>query len=82
MITSAVTGALAGLLMGYVLQRGQLCFHSAIRNSLDGRFLLARGWALGVALASGGSHCCSSCPEPAGSTRAWPFDRSPTWRVD
>jgi len=53
-ITSAVTGALAGPLMGYMLQRGQLCFHSAIRNSLDGRFLLARGWALGVALASVG----------------------------
>lgn len=54
MIAAAVTGALAGLLMGYVLQRGQLCFHSTIRTSLDGRFLLARGWALGVALASVG----------------------------
>ncbi len=40
-ITSAVTRALAGLLMGYVLQRGQLCVHSAIRNSLDGWFLPA-----------------------------------------
>lgn len=44
--------------MGYVLQRvlqrGHLCFHSAIRNPLDGRFLLARGCALGVALASVG----------------------------
>lgn len=54
MITSAVTGALAGVAMGYVLQRGRLCFHSAIRTSLDGRLLLARGWALGVALASVG----------------------------
>ncbi len=54
MITGAITGALAGVAMGYVLQRGQLCFHSTIKSSLDGRFLLARGWALGVALASVG----------------------------
>ncbi len=54
MITGAITGALAGVAMGYVLQRGQLCFHSIIKSSLDGRFLLARGWALGVALASVG----------------------------
>ena len=54
MIATILTGALAGILMGYVLQRGQLCFHSAIRNSLDGRFMLARGWALGVALAAVG----------------------------
>jgi len=53
-ITAAITGALAGVAMGYVLQRGQLCFHSTIKDSLDGRFLLARGWALGVALASVG----------------------------
>ncbi len=51
---SALTGALAGIVMGYVLQRGQLCFHSAIRGALDGRLLLARGWALGVSLASVG----------------------------
>ena len=54
MMTAAVAGALAGVAMGYVLQRGQLCFHSAIRNSLDGRLLLARAWLLGVALASVG----------------------------
>ena len=54
MIAGAITGALAGVAMGYVLQRGQLCFHSTIKGSLDGRFLLARGWALGVSLASVG----------------------------
>ena len=54
MIVAATTGALAGVAMGYVLQRGQLCFHSAIRNSLDGGHLLARAWALGVAIASVG----------------------------
>ncbi len=54
MIIAAVAGVLAGVAMGFVLQRGQLCFHSAIRNSLDGRLLLARAWLLGVALASVG----------------------------
>lgn len=54
MITAVVTGALAGALMGYVLQRGRLCFHSAVRDALDGRLLLARAWALGVALGSVG----------------------------
>ncbi|MGH3458107.1 YeeE/YedE thiosulfate transporter family protein [Aeromicrobium sp.] len=49
-----MTGAVAGLVMGYVLQRGQLCFHSTIAGSLARRFTLARGWALGVALGSVG----------------------------
>ena len=31
-----------------------MCFHSTVKNSLDGRFLLARGRGLGVALASVG----------------------------
>lgn len=53
-VTTVVTGALAGALMGYVLQRGRLCFHSAVRDALDGRLLLARAWALGVALGSVG----------------------------
>ncbi|MBA2415140.1 MAG: YeeE/YedE family protein [Geodermatophilaceae bacterium] len=73
MITSAVTGALAGLLMGYVLQRGQLCFHSAIRNSLDGRFLLARGWALGVALASVGLALLFLLPGTSGLNQGLAF---------
>ena len=73
MITSAVTGALAGLLMGYVLQRGQLCFHSAIRNSLDGRFLLARGWALGVAMASVGLALLFLLPGTSGLNQGLAF---------
>ncbi|WP_309648831.1 YeeE/YedE thiosulfate transporter family protein [Nocardioides sp.] len=54
MIAALLTGALAGVATGFVLQRGQLCFHSAIRDSLDRRFLLARGWALGVAIGAVG----------------------------
>ncbi len=73
MITSAVTGALAGLLMGYVLQRGQLCFHSTIRNSLDARFLLARGWALGVALASVGLALLFLLPGTSGLNQGLAF---------
>ncbi|WP_040320065.1 YeeE/YedE thiosulfate transporter family protein [Aeromicrobium marinum] len=54
MILALVTGVLAGIAIGYVLQRGQLCFHSAIARGLDGRGLLARGWALGVAIGATG----------------------------
>jgi len=73
MITSAVTGVLAGLLMGYVLQRGQLCFHSAIRNSLDGRLLLGRGWALGVAIASVGLALLFLLPGTSGLNQGLAF---------
>lgn len=58
MIVSLLTGVLAGLAMGYVLQRGDLCFHAMLRQAVDGvgapRFYLLRGWLLGVALASVG----------------------------
>ncbi len=54
MTAAIVTGALAGVLMGYVLQRSQLCFHSTISRALDRRFMLVRGWALGVAIGSVG----------------------------
>ena len=40
--------------MGYVLQRGQLCFHAMFSSAGAGRMLLLRGWLLGVALASVG----------------------------
>ena len=73
MIISAVAGAVAGVLMGYVLQRGQLCFHSAIRTSLDARFLLARGWALGVALASVGLALLFLLPGTSGLNQGLAF---------
>lgn len=73
MITTAVTGALAGVAMGYVLQRGQLCFHSATRSSLDSRFLLARGWALGVALASVGLALLFLLPGTSGLNQGLAF---------
>ena len=73
MIATAAAGALAGVALGYVLQRGQLCFHSAIRNSLDGRFLLARGWALGVALASVGLALLFTLPGTGGLNQGLAF---------
>jgi len=72
-ITAAVTGVLAGIVMGYVLQRGQLCFHSAARDSLDGRFLLARGWALGVAIASVGITLLFLLPGTSGLNQGLAF---------
>jgi len=59
--------------MGYVLQRGQLGFHPAIRNSLDGRFLLARGWALGVAMASVGLALLFLLPGTSGLNQGLSF---------
>ena len=55
---AVVTGAAAGIGMGYVLQRGQLCFHSMFASAWGGRGLLLRGWLLGVAIASSGCQCC------------------------
>lgn len=49
-----MTGLVAGIAMGYVLQQGQLCFHSMFADAWAGRFLLFRGWALAVALGSVG----------------------------
>lgn len=49
-----VAGGLAGLVLGYVLQRGQLCFHSAFRGLLDGRPRRFEVWALGAAVAAVG----------------------------
>ena len=49
-----LTGVAAGALLGYALQRGQLCFHSMFEGMYAGRADLIRGWVLGVAIASVG----------------------------
>lgn len=54
MVVEVLAGALAGTGMGYVLQRGQLCFNSMFADAWQGRFLLLRGWALAVALGAVG----------------------------
>lgn len=49
-----ITGTIAGIAVGYVFQRSDLCFHSAWRGVLERRFHLFKIWILGVALASVG----------------------------
>lgn len=48
------SGVLAGLVLGYVLQRGQLCFHSAFRGLVERRTATFRAWLLGAALTAVG----------------------------
>lgn len=54
MLIAVLAGAAAGIAMGYVLQQGQLCFHSMFADAWAGRLLLLRGWALAVALGAVG----------------------------
>lgn len=49
-----VGGAVAGLVMGYALQRGQLCFHAAFRGLVEGRRALFRAWAVAATVAAVG----------------------------
>lgn len=49
-----LTGALAGVGLGYVFQRVDLCFHSTWRGVFEGQFHLFKVWILGVALAAVG----------------------------
>lgn len=46
-----VAGAVSGLVFGYVLQRGDICFHSTFRGLFEHRYALFKTWALGVAIA-------------------------------
>lgn len=54
MASALLTGLLAGALLGVVLHRGRLCFHSLFAGALVGRDRLLRGWLLGVAVAAVG----------------------------
>jgi uncharacterized membrane protein YedE/YeeE len=73
MVTALAAGAAAGLGMGYVLQRGQLCFHSMFASALAGRTLLLRGWLLGVAVASVGLSVFYLTPWSRGLNTGLPF---------
>ncbi|WP_285485305.1 YeeE/YedE thiosulfate transporter family protein [Amycolatopsis sp. NBRC 101858] len=59
--------------MGYVLQRAQLCFHSVFAGVLVGRFLLARSWLLGVAVAAAGLSVLFLTPLAGGLNQGLPF---------
>ncbi len=54
MTSLIISGTVAGVAIGYVLQRTDLCFHSAWRGVLERRYHLFKIWILGVALASVG----------------------------
>jgi uncharacterized protein len=49
-----VGGAVAGLAVGYVLQRGQLCFHAAFRGLVERRAALFKAWLLAAVIAAVG----------------------------
>ncbi len=51
MWVAVLTGLVAGTLLGVVLQRSRLCFHSLFAGAWQGRTTLLRGWLLGVAVA-------------------------------
>lgn len=51
---TVLTGAAAGISLGYVLQRSNLCFHSAWGGVYQRRMSLFKAWILGVAIASAG----------------------------
>ncbi|MCR6490835.1 YeeE/YedE family protein [Amycolatopsis sp. OK19-0408] len=72
-IIAIVAGALAGVGMGYVLQRAQLCFRATFSGVLQRRFLLARGWLLGVAISSVGLSALFSTPLGDGLNQGLPF---------
>lgn len=73
MLVTLLAGAVAGVGLGYVLQRGQLCFHSAISGALGGRLLLTRAWALGVSLAAVGLALLFLLPGTDGLNRGLAF---------
>ncbi len=72
-VVTLLTGLLAGAAVGYALQRSQLCSHSAIAGAYDGRFELARGWALAVAVAAVGYALVLSWPGTGGLNEGLAF---------
>jgi uncharacterized membrane protein YedE/YeeE len=53
-MSAIAAGIVAGLLLGYALQRSDLCFHSAFRGLWERRFDVVRGYALAVGIAAVG----------------------------
>lgn len=72
-VAAIVTGGVAGIVLGYVLQRAQLCFHSTFAGLWSGRLLLLRGWLLGVATAAVGLSLLFLTPLADGLSRGLPF---------
>lgn len=68
-----LTGTAAGIALGYVLQRSQLCFHATFSRLYERRTQLFRGWLLGVAGASVGLAVLFTLPLAADLNRGLPL---------
>ena len=73
LIIAVLTGLLAGVLLGAVLHRGQLCLHAASRGVLERRPGLAQGWVLGVAVGAVGFALLLLLPGTEGLNRGLPL---------
>lgn len=69
-----VAGAVAGVLVGAVLRRSDLCFHSMFRGLLAGKFQLAAIWAFGVSVAAVGLALVYDLSDWDQLSRGLPFD--------
>lgn len=67
------TAAIAGLALGYVLQRSRLCFHAALDTAFTQRPALLRAWTLGVLLAAVGYAVLLLLPGSEGLNRGLAF---------
>lgn len=63
-----------GLLAGYVLQRGRLCFHAIFAGVYERRLALGRAWLLAVALTSVGLTVLYATPMGRGLNTGLPLD--------
>lgn len=72
-MTAVVTGALAGFLIGFVLQYGGLCFHSMFAGAWSGDTRLLREWLFGVAVGSVGLAILYATPWSDGLNRGLAF---------
>lgn len=54
MAAAIAAGALAGVMFGYALQRGQHCLHATFRGAVEGRWGLFKAWMLAVVIGAVG----------------------------
>ena len=73
MLIGVGTGLLAGVLLGAVLHRGQVCFHALAAGVAEGRRALLRAWLLAVALGSVGLAVLYATPLGDGLSTGLPF---------
>lgn len=72
-MAAVVTGGIAGMLIGFVLQRGDLCFHSMFAGAWSGDTRLLREWLFGVAVGAVGLAMLYATPWSDGLNRGLAF---------